>query len=170
VLDAAVQFREYEDIQFLLVGEGGAKGNLIDACHTRLLRNVVFAPIQPYDSLPKLLAAADCHLVVQKRGAADSVLPSKLTNILAVGGNAVITADSDTTLGELALNWPGIACCVEPESPSALVAGIKEVLLMPSPNSVALNYAEEHLAKNEILSRFLENFVGGAAHGEARHN
>jgi len=30
---------------------------------------------------------------VQKRGAADAVLPSKLTNILAVGGNAVITAD-----------------------------------------------------------------------------
>lgn len=170
VLDAAVQLSEYEDIQFLLVGEGGAKRDLIDECNTRLLRNVVFASIQPYDSLPKLLAAADCHLVVQKRGAADSVLPSKLTNILAAGGNAVITADSDTALGELALNWPGIACCVEPESLSALVAGIKEVLLMPSPNSVALNYAEEHLAKNEILSRFLENFIGGAAHGEARHD
>jgi len=39
-----------------------------------------------------LLASADGHLVIQKRGAADAVLPSKLTNILAAGGNAVITA------------------------------------------------------------------------------
>jgi len=36
-----------------------------------------------------LLASADGHLVIQKRGAADAVLPSKLTNILAVGGNAL---------------------------------------------------------------------------------
>ncbi|MFP1495553.1 hypothetical protein ACLB1Q_01195 [Escherichia coli] len=43
----------------------------------------------------------DCHLVVQKRGAADAVLPSKLTNILAVGGNAVITAEAHTELGQL---------------------------------------------------------------------
>ncbi|QTQ33545.1 Uncharactierzed protein [Aromatoleum bremense] len=54
------------------------------------------------EGLPVLLASADCHhLVIQKRGAADAVLPSKLTNILAAGGNAVITADADTTLGVL---------------------------------------------------------------------
>ncbi|NMG17759.1 hypothetical protein [Aromatoleum bremense] len=57
-----------------------------------------------------LLASADCHhLVIQKRGAADAVLPSKLTNILAAGGNAVITTDADTTLGVLCTEHPGIA-------------------------------------------------------------
>ncbi|QTQ33548.1 WecB/TagA/CpsF family glycosyltransferase [Aromatoleum bremense] len=67
------------------------------------------APLQPYEGLPVLLASAACHLVIQKRGAADAVLPSKLTNILAAGGNAVITADADTTLGVLCTEHPGIA-------------------------------------------------------------
>ncbi len=158
VLDAAFRLKDREDIQFLLVGEGGAKEMLVRECESKQLENVLFAPIQPYDSLPDLLAIADCHLVVQKRGAADSVLPSKLTNILAVGGNAVITADRETTLGELTQDWPGIACCVEPESISALVAGIEEVLSMPSPNSVALDYAQKHLDKNVILNKFMANF------------
>lgn len=82
-----------------------------------------FFPLQSYDALPALLKMGDCHLVVQKRGAADAVLPSKLTNILAVGGNAVITAEAYTELGQLCETFPGIAVCVEPESVEALVAG-----------------------------------------------
>lgn len=61
-----------------------------------------FFPLQSYDALPALLKMGDCHLVVQKRGAADAVLPSKLTNILAVGGNAVITAEATQ-------NWDSFA-------------------------------------------------------------
>jgi len=158
VLETAFQFKDRQDIQFLLVGEGGAKRKLISECEARQLGNVLFASMQPYESLPTLLAAADCHLVVQRRGAADSVLPSKLTNILAVGGNAVITADRETSLGELTQDWPGIACLVEPDSVSALVAGVEEVLLMRSPNAVALDYAGKHLDKNVILNNFMANF------------
>lgn len=158
VLETAFHFKERPNVQFLLVGEGGAKRKLISECEERQLGNVLFASVQPYESLPGLLAAADCHLVVQRRGAADSVLPSKLTNILAVGGNAVITADRDTSLGELTEGWPGIACLVEPESVPALVTGVEEALLMPSPNTVALEYAGKYLDKNVILNDFIANF------------
>lgn len=159
VLDAAERLRDRSEIQFLMVGDGGAKRRLVDACEKRQLKNVLFAPLQSYERLPSLLASATCHLVIQKRGAADAVLPSKLTNILAVGGNAVITADEDTSLGKLTRNWPGIACRVAPESVSALVDGIDQMLSKPSPNEVALRYAREHLDKNNIISTFLENFA-----------
>ena len=119
------------------------------------LPNIVFAPLQPYDDLPALLASADCHLVIQKRGAADAVLPSKLTNILAVGGNALITADPDTSLGLLCSEYPGIATLVEPESVEALIEGIESVLAMPVPNMIATGYACEFLDKDQILNRFL---------------
>ena len=112
VLDAAERLSTRDDIQFLLVGEGGAKSSLEDDCARRQLRNVIFAPLQSYDVLPDLLASAACHLVIQKRGAADAVLPSKLTNILAVGGNSVVTADEGTSLGNLITDWPGIGCRV----------------------------------------------------------
>jgi colanic acid biosynthesis glycosyl transferase WcaI len=158
VLEAAKRLRDQSDLQFLIVGEGAAKSRLVATAQQMQLDNVIFAPLQPYEDLPRLLASADCHLVVQKRGAADAVLPSKLTNILAVGGNAVITADPDTSLGVLCEEYPGIAQLVEPESVDALVAGIERCLAMPLPNAVATNYALTYLDKETILRRFLGAF------------
>ncbi|SUH02987.1 glycosyltransferase [Salmonella enterica subsp. enterica] len=100
----------------------------------------------------------DCHLVVQKRGAADAVLPSKLTNILAVGGNAVITAEPHTELGQLCARYPGIAVCVEPESTDALVNGISQALAMPKNNTTAREYAERTLNKRTCYANLLQIF------------
>ena len=155
VIDAAEQLAERTELVFLVVGEGAGKARLLDMCQQRGLSNVIFAPLQPYEDLPALLASADCHLVIQKRGAADAVLPSKLTNILAVGGNALITADPDTSLGLLCTEYPGIATLVEPESVHALIMGIEAVLAMPVPNIIATRYASDFLDKDRILTRFL---------------
>ena len=155
VIEAAARLADRSDMVFLVVGEGAGKARLLEMCQQRKLRNVVFAPLQPYEDLPELLASADCHLVIQKRGAADAVLPSKLTNILAVGGNALITADPSSSLGLLCSEYPGIATLVEPESVDALIAGIEDVLAMPIPNGIAKQYAREFLDKDQILNRFL---------------
>ncbi|PHR17370.1 MAG: colanic acid biosynthesis glycosyltransferase WcaI [Sphingopyxis sp.] len=155
VIEAASAMRDRTQVHFLLVGDGAGKERLVDLAREHQLRNVTFAPLQSYEQLPSLLASADVHLVIQKRGAADAVLPSKLTNILAAGGNAVITADPDTTLGALCQDHPGIAVCVEPESVDALIAGIEEAFALPEFNQPARRYAEEYLAKDRILQRFI---------------
>ncbi|WP_425316372.1 glycosyltransferase WbuB [Stutzerimonas chloritidismutans] len=159
VIQAAQRLAAQRDLVFLIVGEGAGKARLVEQVERLGLSNVLFAPLQPYDDLPALLASADCHLVIQKRGAADAVLPSKLTNILAVGGNAVITADPETTLGLLCAEYPGIATCIEPESVDALIQGIEDCLAMPSPNRIARFYAEENLEKERILSRFIDEIT-----------
>ena len=155
VIEAAERLADRKDLVFLVVGEGAGKARLLELSQQRNLNNVVFAPLQPYEDLPALLASADCHLVIQKRGAADAVLPSKLTNILAVGGNALITADPETSLGVLCAEYPGIATLVEPESVDALINGIERVLAMPMPNAIATGYACDFLDKDQILTRFL---------------
>jgi len=146
--------------EFVIVGQGGGKTRLEKMAAERGLSNVRFFPLQPYDALPALLKMADCHLVIQKRGAADAVLPSKLTNILAVGGNAVITAENETELGQLCLNYPGIAVCVEPESTPALAQGIEACLELPKFNTVAREYAERTLEKENVLSQFIADIRG----------
>ncbi|MCK1970286.1 colanic acid biosynthesis fucosyltransferase WcaI [Franconibacter sp. IITDAS19] len=146
--------------EFVIVGQGGGKVRLEKMAAERGLSNVRFFPLQPYDALPALLKMADCHLVIQKRGAADAVLPSKLTNILAVGGNAVITAENETELGQLCLNYPGIAVCVEPESTPALAQGIEACLELPKFNTVAREYAERTLEKENVLSQFIADIRG----------
>ncbi len=154
MLDAAQALQGRRDLYFLLVGEGAGRKPLQQRAAALALDNLGFAPLQPWDTLPTLLASAAVHLVIQKRGAADAVLPSKLTNILAVGGNSVITADAETTLGLLCAEYPGIATCVEPESLPALLAGIEQALQQPLPNAVAQQYAQEHLDKERVLAKF----------------
>lgn len=159
VIDAAERLRD-RPLIFAIVGQGGGKARLENMARERGLANIKFLPLQPYDALPALLKMGDCHLVVQKRGAADAVLPSKLTNILAVGGNAVITALPHTELGQLCARYPGIAVCVEPESADALVDGISQVLAMPKNNTTAREYAERTLNKENVLSQFIADIRG----------
>ncbi|EPC4948302.1 colanic acid biosynthesis fucosyltransferase WcaI [Salmonella enterica] len=159
VIDAAERLRD-RPLIFAIVGQGGGKARLENMARERGLPNIKFLPLQPYDALPALLKMGDCHLVVQKRGAADAVLPSKLTNILAVGGNAVITALPHTELGQLCARYPGIAVCVEPESTDALVDGISQALAMPKNNTTAREYAERTLNKENVLRQFIADIRG----------
>jgi colanic acid biosynthesis glycosyl transferase WcaI len=161
VLHAAKRMETDTQIHFLMVGEGSAKAKLEELASTLSLTNITFLPLQPYAKLPELLASASCHLVIQKSGAADAMLPSKLTNILAVGGNSVITAAKDTTLGALCLEYDGIATLVDPESVSALQDGILAALAMPMPNAIAKQYANDHLDKDVILRRFITDITQG---------
>ncbi|HAV7602185.1 TPA: colanic acid biosynthesis fucosyltransferase WcaI [Escherichia coli] len=159
VITAAEQLREQPWL-FAIVGQGGGKARLEKMVAERGLDNVKFLPLQSYEDLPALLAIGDCHLVIQKRGAADAVLPSKLTNILAVGGNAVITAEPQTELGQLCLDNPGIAVCVTPESVPSLVDGIEQALKMPKRNTVARAWAERSLDKEHVLNQFIADIRG----------
>lgn len=159
VIDAAERLRD-RPLIFAIVGQGGGRARLENMARERGLPNIKFLPLQPYDALPALLKMGDCHLVVQKRGAADAVLPSKLTNILAVGGNAGITAEPHTELGQLCARYPGIAVCVEPESTDALVNGISQALAMPKNNTTAREYAERTLNKENVLRQFIADIRG----------
>lgn len=157
VVLAAQHLQTTRNLVFLMVGEGASKSRLVKMVSELNLSNVIFAPLQSNDDLPAMLASADVHLVIQKKGVSDAVLPSKLTNILAVGGNVVITADSHTTLGKLPEEHPGLALVVEPESVDALVGGIEKMLTMPKLNYTAQKYAQNYLDKEKILSKFFND-------------
>ena len=159
VIDAADQLR-HQPWLFVIVGQGGGKARLEKMAAERGLDNVKFLPLQSYEDLPALLAMGDCHLVIQKRGAADAVLPSKLTNILAVGGNAVITAEAETELGQLCQDNPGLAVGVTPESVPSLVEGIERALMMPKQNVIARAWAERTLDKEHVLEQFMTDIRG----------
>jgi colanic acid biosynthesis glycosyl transferase WcaI len=153
LIDAAELLKD-KPYDFVIVGDGAGRDNLVSLVAEKQLTNVHFSPLLPFEQLPVLLASADCHLVIQKRGIADAVLPSKLTNILAVGGNSVITAERDTELGLLCENYAGIAELVEPEDVDALVEGIEVALQRVRPNQVAITYARDNIDGNIVLREF----------------
>jgi colanic acid biosynthesis glycosyl transferase WcaI len=161
VLQAADQLRQEPDILFLMIGTGAAKEELMQLAEQLQLTNLRFYPLQSYEELPALMALADIHLVVQKKGAADAVLPSKLTTILAVGGESVITAEENTELGLLCKEYPGIARCIEPENSTVLATTLQEMLLnlpIKAPgvyNKIAHQFALNNLKKDQILNRLI---------------
>jgi colanic acid biosynthesis glycosyl transferase WcaI len=158
VLQAAEKLKGDPNLLFVLVGTGAAVKELKQLAKTMQLDNLKFYPLQPYEDLPALMALADIHLVVQKKGAADAVMPSKLTSIFAVGGECVITAEPHTELGQMCKKHPGIARCIEPENADALVEVLKDMLLvLPSKaqglyNKIAYNFALDNLNKDKVLS------------------
>ncbi len=163
VIKAASRYRSREDVKFFMVGSGAHVDYLRALASEQELTNIAFMPLQAWEDVPAMLSTADVHLVVQRKGAADAVLPSKLTNILSVGGHAVVTAEAETELGKLAEEYPGIYTCVEPENIDAFCEGLDRELKSTGVNSVARKYAEQHLNKDAILNRFrrdLYNLVG----------
>lgn len=164
ILDAAQVLQYRKDILFIIVGDGAHKENLLQSCQQKQLKNIQFYPLQPYDQLPHLLRLADIHLVIQKRWAAEAVLPSKLTSILSVGGHCVITADQDTELGRLVMENPGIATLIPPEDKDSFIQKISELCDTPNIDSshinlIARKYAEEKLGKERILKQFEQDLI-----------
>lgn len=147
------------------MGDGAARPEL--EAYAAHLTNVRFMDLQPWERVPEMLNAADIHLVVQKQQAADLVMPSKLTNILAVGGCVLATADAGTLHDVL----QDVGWVVVPEDPDALANGIDHLAGSPDRReklaSAARSYAEANLDKDAILERF-EYDLASLCEGDTR--
>lgn len=157
VLETAERLGRRDDIKFALIGEGAARQRLERSAENQGLNNVRFFPLQPSERLPEVLAAGDIHLVTQRRGAADLVMPSKLTNILAAGRPAVATADPGTELYRV-LTENDCGVVTPPENAGELTGAITKLADdAPERSRLAKNarrYAEARLNRDKILSEF----------------
>lgn len=159
IIRIAEKFKNDTQLKFVICGSGGAKEKLLKQSKEVNLKNIFFFPLQPYEKLSMLLASADIHLVLQKASAADLVMPSKLTGILAAGGCSIVTAKPETTLYNVITKY-NIGIIAEPENDLSLENAIKKCLTIDTSSikTNARNYAEKYLDKNEILSE-LNNFL-----------
>ena len=150
LLKAAARMRDRKNIFFVLAGDGSERKALESL--SAGMENVRFLPLMPEEEMPSFLNAADLHLVPQRRGAADLVMPSKLAAILAVGGRALVTADPETELGRLAAENFGIFEAVPPEDEAALAEVVNRCAGRPRGySSEARAYAEKHLSRDGVL-------------------
>lgn len=143
------------DIQFVFCGNGAGKSDLVQGCAG--LRNVRFLDLQPAERLSEFLGLADIHLLPQRAGAADLVMPSKLTGMLASGRAILATASRETQLSYV---LEGCGLVVPPESPELVAEGLRRLAddapLRERLGKAARSYAEQHLDKDQVLTRFLE--------------
>jgi len=140
-----------QDVELILCGDGAARKRLEAA--TTGLKNVRFLPLQPVDRLNELLNTADIHLLPQRADAADLVMPSKLTAMLASGRPVVATAQADTQVANVV---SGCGIVVPPGDVASLVRAVRDLLSDPERRKIlgqnARKYALAHWEKNQVLS------------------
>ncbi|QPN59151.1 WcaI family glycosyltransferase [Synechococcus sp. CBW1002] len=117
------QLADVPDLVWLLAGEGPSKAEL--AAATAGMTQVRLLPLQPPERLNHWLNLADVHLLPQRAGAADLVLPSKLLGILASGRPVVASSPASSELGQIAAQ-AGLR--VEPEDASAFAAAVRQLV------------------------------------------
>lgn len=160
IVRVASAFDSDTDVKFVICGTGGARDKLMRLANESGLKQVYFFPLQAYAKLSALLAMADLHLVLQKGTAADLVMPSKLTGILAAGGCALATALPGTSLYEVMVeNNMGIV--IPPEDDLALEQGIRKGLYEETDvyKRNARKYAEKYLEKGQVLQNLEWNLI-----------
>lgn len=162
ILHAAAHFKDRPEIKFVICGSGPYKETLEAMAKELDLGNTFFFPLQPLEKFNSFLNLADVHLVIQKADASDLMMPSKLTAILAVGGLAVITANEKSGLHTL-VKEQGVGVVVKAENQEALNSGLERVFAQGDINlkinKAARIYAEKFLDKDEIMTRFKNEFL-----------
>lgn len=141
------------DVVFVFCGNGAGRAELVALCTG--LPNLRFMDLQPVARLGELLAMADIHLLPQRADAADLVMPSKLTGMLASGRPVVATAHVGT---ELANVVTGCGLVVPPEDPKAFAEAImllaNDAARRAQLGAAGRAYAEAHLDRDAVLGRF----------------
>jgi colanic acid biosynthesis glycosyl transferase WcaI len=149
--ESALRLAGRGHLRFVFCGEGPGKARLAEL--SSRLANVQWIPLQPFNCLNELLNLADIHLLPQKADAADLVMPSKLTGMLASGRPVIATAQPHTQLAE-AVAGRGIV--VEPEDSAAFSDAIEQLAesrrLREKLGKNARQYAVLELGKEKILS------------------
>lgn len=150
------------DILFVICGDGALKGEL--ESKTRDLPNVRLLPLQPFERLGELLTMANIHLLPQSSDAADLVLPSKLTGMLASGRPVVATCGPDTELASVVSQCGMITAPENPEHLASVVVKLADDRqLMTELGARARAWAEEHLDRDLVLGRMFAPRPEGSA-------
>ncbi len=164
------RFSDHNNLLWLLAGEGPTKPALMQA--TAGLSQVRHLPLQPAERINDWLNVADIHLLPQKAGAADLVLPSKLLGILASGRPVVASSPEGSELSLLASH---AGRCVPPGDAAAFADALQELIgnaeLRSQFGHLARQLAEEHFCKDSVLKCFEQQLLKqqrSAIHADGR--
>ncbi|MCG2618085.1 WcaI family glycosyltransferase [Terrimonas sp. NA20] len=160
ILTAAGFFRENTSLKFIICGSGPYKEKLKQQALNAGITNVHFLDLQPAEQLNRFLNMADMHLVIQKADASDLVMPSKLTNILAVGGLAIVTANPGNSLYD-EINDHQMGIIATAESAESLAEAIKIGMTdrISQYKANARRYAEDFLSIDKVMQRFVTSAI-----------
>jgi colanic acid biosynthesis glycosyl transferase WcaI len=124
LLESAVLLEEYDDMVFVIVGNGSREEILKNLAKEFGTENVIFIPFQPRADVPEIYAAADISAVLLKKDIALDSVPSKTYTIMASARPIAAAVDKGSDVWNLITD---VECglCVEPESPNLFAEAVE---------------------------------------------
>lgn len=126
---AARACRHRRDVVFVINGEGSARDALEQSAAG--LPNLVLVDFQPAARIPEVLASADVHVIMLRRGLAHSSVPSKLYSILAAGRPVLASVDPGTEVARV-LESAGCGHAVAPDDETAFIEALRAMIDDPA--------------------------------------
>ncbi|MCR9295035.1 MAG: glycosyltransferase WbuB [bacterium] len=153
VIEAARLCRDDPNLHFVISGDGCNREELMR--RGAGLANLQFLPLQPEEKFNRLLNCADFHLLPQRADAADLVMPSKLTGMLASGRPILACASPGTQIADVV---EGLGLVVAPGSAQEIADGVRKLATAPMTRllygAAAREYALSQLSREAILRSF----------------
>ena len=164
VLDVAAALRPQDQIRFLFVGEGAERQRLEARATTESLGNVRFLGVLPREAMSEVYATSDlCLVPLRKTELFQTVLPSKIFEILAMARPVLLSVDGEA---RALVEASGGGVFVPPEDASAMA----EVILRLAQDPAACRdmgqrgraYVKEHFDRKRLAARYLAILQGVA--------
>lgn len=129
ILQAADELREWQDIVFLLVGDGAERDRLLAMKDSMNLSNVVMLDQQPKTAMPHFWSLSNVSLVLlRKCDLFKTVIPSKIFESMAMERPIILGVEGESS--EL-LKSAEAGICIEPENEKDLAAQVLNLYQNP---------------------------------------
>lgn len=100
LVKTAKELESYNDIQFVLVGNGAYKEQLEQIIESEGINNIKLLPFQPYEEISHVFSLGDISLVISKPGTGNGCVPSKTWSIMSASRPVLANFD-DCELREI---------------------------------------------------------------------
>lgn len=161
ILEAAKRLAPFEDIKFLIIGDG-FKRHLVEKSIKTGVLNLMLLPFQPEEVLPYSLTASDVTIVTLAKGIEGLSVPSKVYYAMASGSALLCICSGDNELQAIVHEYE-CGLIVEPGNVEGLIKAIqtfihnKEFLRQCQKN--ARKAAETCFDKNSSIEKYRQLFI-----------
>ncbi len=157
ILKASELLQGYDNIKFIIVGDGSKKKFVVDFLENSNCKNVKLYNMQPMKLVSHVYSLGDVDIVSLKKGVSRLAMPSKTWSIMSAGRAVICEIDSYSELNEIIKkNKCGYTC--EPNDYSAMAAKILELYNdREKCKAMGLN-ARRFVEKNLTVEQGIEKF------------
>ncbi len=159
IIDAAEKLAEYEQIKFVLLGQGPEKDSLLESVRTKGLKNVFFPESVQRTKMPAVVSQADATIIpLKKLELFTGAIPSKIFESLSMQKPIILGVDGEAR--RLFIEEANAGLFFEPENLEELCRAVLFMYDNPGKRigmgKNGRKYVKENFNRNDIALKLLE--------------